>query len=152
MRLFSLALAAVLWTSGAEADLYRWVDPETGAVKFSNYPPPWYGNEDKQRGAPKVERIPERARPVQEAEAEAPAKPAATAKQGAAPLGALEARRKELLSQVAASISNPAQAEKLLQEYALLTAEMNQKDPKGAAARRAEAEAVLDKLTKGASK
>ena len=146
-------LAMIFWAGTACADLYRWVDPETGAVKFSNYPPPWYGNEDKQRGAPQVERIPERARPVQpEPEAEAPEKPAGAAKQAAAPLGALEARRKELLSQVAASISNPAQAEKLLQEYALLMAEMNQKDPKGAAARRAEAEAVLDKLTKGASK
>jgi hypothetical protein len=144
-------LAMIFWAGTACADLYRWVDPETGAVKFSNYPPPWYGNEDMQRGAPKVERIPERARPVQP-EAEAPVKPAAAAKQGAAPLGALEARRKELLSQVAASISNPPQAQKLLEEYALLMAEMNQKDPKGAAARRAEAEAVLDKLTKGASK
>jgi len=146
-------LALVFWAGAACADLYRWVDPETGAVKFSNYPPPWYGNEDKQRGAPRVERIPERARPaLPETEAPAPKVSPAAAKQATAALGPLEARRKELLSQVAASISNPAQAQKLLEEYALLLAEMNQKDPKGAAARRVDAEAALEKLTKGVSK
>jgi hypothetical protein len=148
-------LAMIFWAGTACADLYRWVDPETGAVKFSNYPPPWYGNEDKQRGAPKVERIPERSRPVlQETEAPAPKvnPAAAAAKQVAGPLGPLDARRKELLSQVAASISNPAQAQKLLEEYALLTAEMDRKDPKGADGRRAETESALGKLTKGASK
>jgi hypothetical protein len=47
-----------IWADPAAADLYRWVDPETGSVKFSSYPPPWYGDEAKQRRAPKVERIP----------------------------------------------------------------------------------------------
>ena len=40
------------------ADLYRWVDPETGSVKFSSYPPPWHGDAAKERRAPKVEVIP----------------------------------------------------------------------------------------------
>ncbi len=144
-------MAAFLWAGAAAADLYRWVDPETGAVKFSNTPPPWYGNETLQRRAPQVERIPERARPALP-EADAPAKPLAAAKPGAATPGALEAKRKELLSQVAASISNPAQAQRMMEEYSLLLAEMDQKDPKGAAARRADTEATLEKIVKATSK
>jgi len=42
----------------AAADLYRWVDPETGSIKFSSYPPPWYDDAAAQRRAPKVELIP----------------------------------------------------------------------------------------------
>lgn len=38
------ALAVALLAAGvAEAQLYRWRDPETGAVKLSSVPPPWYG-------------------------------------------------------------------------------------------------------------
>jgi hypothetical protein len=155
VRHVGLALAAVLWTTAAAADLYRWIDPETGAVKFSNYPPPWYGNEDKQRGAPKVERIPERTQPAPLQE-EPPARPAgarpAAALPGATPLAGLEARRKQLLVQLAATVSDPAEFQKLLEEYAKLFAEMDQRDPKGTPARRAEAETVLDKLVKGVSK
>jgi hypothetical protein len=47
-----------IWAKPAAADLYRWVDPETGSVKFSSYPPPWYGDAAKQRRAPKVDLIP----------------------------------------------------------------------------------------------
>jgi hypothetical protein len=56
-------LCFFLWTDRAVADLYRWVDPETGSVKFSSYPPPWYGDEAKQRNAPKVEVIAPRGKP-----------------------------------------------------------------------------------------
>jgi len=63
MRL-ALIIATLFWTalhSGtAAADLYRWVDPESGSVKFSSYPPPWYGDEARERRAPKVEVIPTR--------------------------------------------------------------------------------------------
>ena len=56
---FVISLAVFLFAGAvpALADLYRWVDPETGSVKFSSYPPPWFG--DAQRGgrAPKVEVI-----------------------------------------------------------------------------------------------
>jgi len=55
-----LLLAALLWSVTAAADLYRWVDPETGSVKFSSYPPPWYGDEKLERRAPRVEHIPPR--------------------------------------------------------------------------------------------
>jgi hypothetical protein len=87
MLRFSLLLFS-LWAPSAHADLYRWVDPETGSVKFSSYPPPWYGDEAKQRRAPKVEHIPARgpgASVLPEPAPEVPAKPAAERKPGAEP-------------------------------------------------------------------
>jgi hypothetical protein len=60
----AIAVAMLAWAaqySGpAGADLYRWVDPESGSIKFSSYPPPWYGDPARERRAPKVEVIPER--------------------------------------------------------------------------------------------
>ena len=44
----------------AHADLYRWVDRETGSVKFSNTPPPWFGDPQRERSAPAVEIVPYR--------------------------------------------------------------------------------------------
>ena len=55
-----LLLAMLGWAGAAAADLYRWVDPESGSVKLSSYPPPWYGDPAKERRAPKVELIPSR--------------------------------------------------------------------------------------------
>ena len=57
---FFLPVVLGLWMGPALADLYRWVDPETGSVKFSSYPPPWYGDEKAEKRAPKVEHIPPR--------------------------------------------------------------------------------------------
>ncbi len=83
---FAVAVAMLTWAaqfSGpAAADLYRWVEPESGSIKFSSYPPPWYGDPVKQRRAPKVEVIPERGRapssgPKPDEEARQEAKPAA---------------------------------------------------------------------------
>ncbi len=72
-----------IFAAPALADLYRWVDPETGSVKYSSYPPPWYGDEKLEKRAPKVEHIPPRG-PGGSAQAEPaeailkpPAKPAA---------------------------------------------------------------------------
>jgi len=88
----AIALALLAWAaqfSGpAAADLYRWVDPDTGSVKFSSYPPPWFGDPAMERRAPKVEVIPERGSAPSSAtkaedEIKAPAKPAAgTASEG----------------------------------------------------------------------
>ncbi|OFZ87230.1 MAG: hypothetical protein A2W21_01775 [Betaproteobacteria bacterium RBG_16_66_20] len=78
MRIAFALLTVCLFQAGpAAADLYRWVDPETGSVKFSSYPPPWYGDEAAQRGAPKVEVIPPVRTPPSAAESgsAAPAKP-----------------------------------------------------------------------------
>ena len=92
MRL-AMLIAALLWADPAAADLYRWVDPETGSVKFSSYPPPWYGDEAQERRAPKVEVIPARGNAVVKPETpgrpqegsrkgDAPAKPAAQVRPG----------------------------------------------------------------------
>ena len=54
----ALLLVCLFRTGPAAADLYRWVDPETGSVKFSSYPPPWYDDPAQARRAPKVEHIP----------------------------------------------------------------------------------------------
>ncbi|HET9349724.1 MAG TPA: hypothetical protein VFO02_00180 [Burkholderiales bacterium] len=74
------------WTTVATADLYRWIDPESGSVKYSSYPPPWYGDEAREKGAPKVEHIPPRG-PGASAQPEpvlgAPTKPPAPPKPGA---------------------------------------------------------------------
>ena len=76
------ALAILAWAGAAAADLYRWVDPESGSVKFSSYPPPWFGDPAKERVAPKVEVIPERGgAPSSGLKPEAERKPAAEAKQ-----------------------------------------------------------------------
>jgi hypothetical protein len=69
----------------AHADLYRWVDPDTGAVKFSSYPPPWHGDPERERGAPAVEVIPSRGSPAPVKQAAAPAKPPAASGAAAAP-------------------------------------------------------------------
>ena len=74
MRL-AIAIAVLACAGPAAADLYRWVDPESGSVKYSSYPPPWYGDDAKQRRAPKVELIPAGREAV--AKPEAPAKPPA---------------------------------------------------------------------------
>ncbi len=78
-----IVIAALAWAGSAAADLYRWVDPETGSVKFSSYPPPWYGDEAKQRRAPKVEVIPTRG--DSSAKPEAPGRPQEGARKGDAP-------------------------------------------------------------------
>ena len=72
---------AAQWSGPAAADLYRWVDPESGSVKFSSYPPPWYGDPAMERRAPKVEVIPERSRaPSSGPKPEIEAKPKPVAK------------------------------------------------------------------------
>jgi len=85
--LFILLLAPCF----AHADLYRWVDPDTGTVKFSSYPPPWHGDAQRERGAPAVEVIPSRGSPAPVKPAAVPAKPPA-AKDG----GVSESPRRSL--------------------------------------------------------
>ncbi len=74
----SLVVLLLAWVAPATADLYRWVDPETGSVKFSSYPPPWFNDPAKQRRAPKVEVIaPGKAAPAFEPTPGAEREPAA---------------------------------------------------------------------------
>ena len=75
-----MLLAVLLAAPDAQAQLYRWVDPESGSVKLSNAPPPWYRDE---RPGPAVQVIPPPwARP---AKPEAPPKPAAAKPAAAVP-------------------------------------------------------------------
>jgi hypothetical protein len=134
----------------AHADLYRWVDPDTGSVKYSSYPPPWYGDEAMQRRAPKVERIP--------AGRDSSARPDAAAggaQDAARGYEVLEAQRKAMLQQMPAIAARggtergvPA-LQKQLEAFTALSEQIDKLNPEGAAARRVEAEAVLQKLIKG---
>ena len=124
--LFVLALGA----GEVRADLYRWVDPETGAVKFSSLPPPWYGDAERERRAPAVEVIPSRA-------------------PGTAPSPrTLEERRASLLKGLA-ELPPSFDVNHVRQQvaaYQAISAELDRADPAGAARRRAEEAGVLDAL------
>ena len=109
------ALAFLLLCSAAHADLYRWVDPESGSVKLSSAPPPWFDT----GAGPQVERIPYVGREGRAAPAN-------------------EARWRELLL----AISTQPTRERL-QALATLSAELDRADPGGAARRREEFEQTL---------
>jgi Domain of unknown function (DUF4124) len=108
----------------AYADLYRWVDPESGSVKLSNTPPPWY----ETGSGPKVERIP----------FAAPASRASGADSASLPVAALQARWREALLAASAQPSKER-----LEALAALTADLERADPAGATRRREEAIAML---------
>jgi len=142
----------MLLCAPAQADLYRWVDPESGSVKFASDPPPWYGRPELERRAPKVERIPARRgsaaaapKPPPAPEAKAPA----AAPEPAASASALQAQFRQLLGQLAERLGRgPGErsAEELkrrLEAFAAVAAALDKADPAGAAARRAEAQALL---------
>jgi hypothetical protein len=163
---FSAATALLLcvWANHAAADLYRWVDPETGSVKFSSYPPPWFGDAAREKRAPKVEHIPAgAATPAIEGlppEAQAPVKPAAEpgAKPQAPASSAQEERRKLLLKQIGAQAATlaavkPEEGARIyadlaerVREYNAAAAFLVQVDPGGEGARRAEWNQVVTGL------
>ena len=157
MTRVAIAILMLAWAGAAAADLYRWVDPETGSVKFSSYPPPWYGDAQRERSAPKVQVIPSGRtagppEPAAPQEDSAEPKPAAGAGgRGAAPAkSALEDRRKLLLKQmsdgIAAVLSSApgegarpfAELSQKTSEYRTVEAALQEADPAGQAARRAD--------------
>ena len=146
MRAWALPIACIAFA--AHADLYRWVDPQTGSVKFSSTPPPWLGDPEKERGAPAVEVVPFRAPGTVAKPAPAPEKAAAA---GVA-LAALEARWAELLRFFAALPPGTdfSGLQQQLQEYAAAGAELDRLDPAGAPRRRAQEAAAFAKF--GAAK
>jgi len=123
-----LALAFLLLCSAAHADLYRWVDPESGSVRLSNTPPSWY----ERGGGPQVERIPFAA---------PSARPTAADPLAPASFGVLQARWREAL--LAAS-SQPSKES--VQALVLLTAQLDKADPAGARRRQEEVASVLRSL------
>ncbi|HLX81434.1 MAG TPA: hypothetical protein VKS43_12715 [Burkholderiales bacterium] len=148
----SLAISAVLLlrAAPAAADLYRWIDPENGAIKYSSYPPPWYGDAAAERHKPKVEFIP--------AAADTAAKSATPGKlqEGGRMLENLEAQRKAMLLQLPALAAQdgsdrPGSALKTqLEAYAALADRMDKLDPAGAAARRGELQMAIGRISAGA--
>jgi hypothetical protein len=131
------------------ADLYRWVDPQTGSVKFSSYPPPWFGDQALERSAPATEVIvyhaPGASTPA------APVKPSAAASVRAA----LEARLAGLTQFFSALPSNQdfsragSGIQQQLEAYQALSAELDRIDPAGAARRRAQEVGVIETLRRG---
>jgi len=139
-------LAALFLTFPASADLYRWIDRESGSVKFSSTPPPWFGDPERERGAPAVEVIPYRG-------SGAPPKPAAP---DAAPARAsLEAGWRKALQQMTAIAERPepernmAQLQEALGAAEAFRAELNRIDPGGAAARERETQGVMERIRRG---
>lgn len=145
--LFILGLSAA-WSSIAQADLYRWVDPETGSVKFSSYPPPWFGDEAKQRRAPKVEVIPAGR------DRTAGSETASAAQDDARRRESLETQRKQLMQQLAkpGTERGPQALQKQLEAYSALSEQMDKLDPAGAALRRSETQGLIEKILKGESR
>lgn len=138
------ALALLLFIAApAHADLYRWIDPESGSVKLSSMPPT-----DPSINAEVV--------PFRNPAAVAPQAPAAAAKPkpAASPVVALEARWSELLTQLTGVTPQDFNrgADGLRQHmeaYEAVGAELDRLDPAGAARRRNESTSVLERLRQG---
>ena len=122
------ALAFLLLCSAAHADLYRWVDSESGSVKYSNTPPPWY----ESGGGPGVERIPYTT---------PSARPAAADPRAPAPIGVLQERWREALLSVSQQPTRES-----VQALMLRTAELDKADPAGARRRQDEVASILRRL------
>ena len=145
-----LLLLTTLTAVPAHADLYRWVDPQSGSVKFSSYPPPWFGNQARELHAPATEVIVYQA-PGAPKPAAAPAKPSAAASM----LAALESQLAGLRQLFATLPSNAdfsragSGIQQQIEAYQALSAELDRLDPAGAARRRAQELGVMETLRRG---
>jgi hypothetical protein len=161
---FVLVLVLGLLATSALADLYRWVDPETGSVKFSSYPPPWYGDEARVQRAPRVEHIPARTEAPARRDDPAMERGPAGAKDGggvaqelAKAMEALDERRRALVAALAPLRSREdfnragAGIRQQVEAYQALSAELDRMDPKGAERRRAAAQPILQRIAEGLS-
>jgi len=134
MRLFALAL--VLTSFCAHADLYRWVDRQTGSVKYSSSPPPWYGDRAKERSSPPVEVI--------RYNAPAPAAKPTPKEENASIIASMQARWRELnkfFGSLPPSTDFARPGEGLrpqIEAYQTLSRELDRLDPAGAERRRAQ--------------
>jgi hypothetical protein len=138
MRAFALLLLVAL---PAHADLYRWVDPQTGRVMLSNLPPT--------NPAINAEVVPYRGA------AGAPLEPQpAAAKADTGIVAALEARWRALLAELSVL---PERADferggdgirKQLEAYEATRTELDRLDPAGAKRRQADSASLLERLSK----
>lgn len=151
MRFFLLLAFAA---PAAHAELYRWVDPQSGSVKFSNLPPPWYGDPAKARNAPKVDVIEYRIKPPPPPGAEA-AKPKPAPQASSSVIADLEERWREL-GESLSSFKDPSDFQRAgdglrqqMEAYDAVRAELDRQDPAGAARRRAQEGTLMDRLKAG---
>ncbi len=127
----------------AKADLYRWVDPQTGSVKYSSVAPSWYGDAEQARSAPPVELLPS-----------VPTAKASEAPKSDPAVAALEARWRTLLQSFSALAAGGGleragpDVQRQLEAYQALVAELDRRDPAGTARRRAEEASLAEKLRK----
>jgi hypothetical protein len=150
-------LLAALAAAPAHADLYRWRDPQTGSIKYSNLPPSWYGDPEKEARAPFVEVVPDPSPRGQGPAPQAAAAPATPAGQGPGVLSNLETQLSTLLQffkQMPTSTDFDRTGAAFQQQadmYRALSAELDRQDPAGAARRRALAQesGILEQLKKG---
>jgi len=135
----------------AHADLYRWVDRETGSVRFSNTPPPWFGDPEKERGAPAVEVIPYRGPGAPPRSAATPEVSPATARQ----VTNLETRWASLVRFFAALPPTTdfrragTGLRQQIEAYQGLSAELDRLDPAGTPRRRAQEAGIFETLRRG---
>ena len=137
----SLLAAMLLAAPAAQADLYRWVDPASGSVKLSSYPPP---------SGRAAEVIPYRGAGAP------PAPPSVLAGSAPGPAASpLEQRWRELLQGIAALPADTdfrtagAGLRRQLEAYQAVAAELDRADPAGAPRRREEQAGVFERLRKG---
>ena len=134
-------IAAFLWAAPAAADLYRWIDPETGSVKFSSYPPPWYDESTPDRRMPKVERIPDRSSPKSFS--------------GGSEQAALDGQRRAVMLMIDATLDEPANStteaelRRQMRIYRDVTVQLDRLDPAGAPARNRDLQRFLEKQGRG---
>jgi len=136
-----LLLACVAFP--AHADLYRWIDPETGSVKLSSLPPSDSGVNAE----------------VVSYRAPAAPKPAATAavsKSSTAgnSIQVLETRWSEIMKQLTGLTPQDFQRggeglKQHMEAYEAVRVELDRLDPAGAARRNAESTSVFDRLRQG---
>ena len=133
----------------AQADLYRWVDPDTGSVKLSNLPP-----SDERVSAEVVPFKP--APPPPKPPTPVVTKPAAASAATGASLPELEGRWRSLLTQLTGATPQDFNrgAEGLaqhMQAYQAVRSELDRLDPAGAARRNAEQSSLIERLRQGAA-
>lgn len=135
-----IAFLLLFFCQVANADMYRWVDPETGAVKFSNLPP-------QERPGVRVEVL--RYQGAQPPPPIAPAPPAATE---GFQVTELEARWRFALRRLAQALEQPGvdrsnpRLQDLLRNVEVANLELDKIDPNGAAARKRDLQGTMQRI------
>jgi uncharacterized protein DUF4124 len=133
-------LLLLCFAAPAHADLYRWIDPETGSVKLSSVPP-----SDSSVSAEVVSY-----------RAPALPKPPATAavSKSSSTVQVLEARWSELMTRLTGLTPQDFQRggeglKQHIEAYEAVRVELDRLDPAGVARRNAESTSLIDRLRQG---